>query len=293
MLGHTEHVQVHGALPPPLPTAHNAATRNSPSQLECESSADEALPLTSRNSPSQLECDESDDDLVSCVPAEQSVAASETCVPLPRTRLPGPAGALVTTADNGECEEVPPYTGDVAALVHHQTFQITPAWEYLTYELDILRTPQQFDIRTVVSEIRQAQAQMPFFELGHRGGAYATSLIRLPPERPFLALRICEIVTSTEDGNMLCEVEDETGKLEATISAEVLREYSERVQVGTCLAVKQPPMPGGLFFPICAWSHHLIVTMRGLVLLRGPHDPPPPPPQSPLTSPPGPSGSST
>ena len=76
-----------------------------------------------------------------------------------------------------------------------------------------------------------------------------------------------------EDGDMLCEVEDETGRLEATVSADVLHEHSGRVLVGSCLALHQPPFPGGLFFPIAAWSHHLLITMRGLVLLHCPHDP--------------------
>jgi hypothetical protein len=231
-----------------------------------------------RNSPSQLECDSTDEECsLDRRTHPSSAAASFQMQPL-RPEIPGPAGDVYPSMDRAETDsEEEGLSSQVSRLPDfiRPTFRLTHAWQWLIYELDNMRLPRMFESRTVISELKEVQTHMPFFELGRGGDAATTALIRLHDDRPFLAVRICVVLNMSESGEMLCEVEDETDRLEATVSAELLHEHGSRIAVGTCLALKQPAMPGGLFLPIAAWSHHLIVTTRSVVLLRTPHDPPP------------------
>ena len=122
------------------------------------------------------------------------------------------------------------------------------------------------------------QGSSPFFELGSRSPSIA--VIELPPEKPFLVVRLQELGCLEAGADLWCTVEDETGSMEATIHANVLHEYVGRIQVGTCMALFRPAL-----FPVAAWCHNIIIHPSCLTLVRSPLDPPASAPPS--TTPPG------
>ena len=186
-------------------------------------------------------------------------------VPIP-VPIPGPAGQLFSVTSNGDEESCTASASHPAA----PAFSVSPAWQCLMYDLDMemrRQHAQTFDARTLIRELWEAQAGAPPFELGTHTATAHIAVLRLPDDRPYLAVRICEVLDVTDAGDMLCRVEDESGCMEATVSASIMREQNAGMRVGTCLALKQPLWPGGLFFPVAAWSHHLMITAKSLIAL--------------------------
>ena len=155
---------------------------------------------------------------------------------------------------------------------------LSAAWTNVIYELDDLRRPGEFHTRTTIAELRAAQGRMQPFEYGQRAGVICT--LQCPPERRHLAFQIVEIeATSEQVGDVPCTVADETGSMEATITEVMLNEHGPRIKRGTCMVLDDP-----CFFPLAAWSHHLIIHQRSLVLLRADSDLPPSAPASQLSA---------
>jgi len=187
--------------------------------------------------------------------------------------IPGPAGNIqsLLPVDSHTLLDHTPLNGSGL----HSTFRVSAAWTTICYELDELRLSGEYDIRTTIGDVRAAQAFMPSFSLGAHSPSIA--VFRCLPEKPYLAVRILELeLGCLNDGaDLSCTVEDETGSMEGTVDARVLHEYGSRIQRGTCLVLCNPPI-----FPVAAWSHHLIIHLRSLALLRSPDDPPLEPPSS-------------
>ena len=124
----------------------------------------------------------------------------------------------------------------------------------------------EYDTRTTISDLHQAQALMEPFSL-HSPPASKICLLQCPPEKPHFAVRLASLDTSSDDAtcDIPCTVEDETGTMEATLHIAAVQSLEGRLQRGTCLVLEHP-----VFFPIAAWHHHLIIHPKSLILSLAP-----------------------
>ena len=150
-------------------------------------------------------------------------------------------------------------------------FMSSKAWLFIMYDLDELRTAGEFEIRTTIGELRAAQAAMPYFEIGARSSAI--SVLRVHEKRPYMVARIIHLEAGQPGLDVVAVVEDETGQMNATIDVRAVQQHGTRIQVGTCVILRSPPL-----FAVAAWDHHIVMHHRCITVLRTETDAPPPAP---------------
>ena len=88
-----------------------------------------------------------------------------------------------------------------------------------------------------------------------------------------MVARIIHLEAGQPGLDVVAVVEDETGQMNATIDARAVQTHGTRIQVGTCVILRSPPL-----FPVAAWDHHIVMHHRCITVLRTETDAPPPAP---------------
>ena len=146
------------------------------------------------NSIDALEIDDEDEDDFNSFALHHVVQAPRSVVEQTHTSLSASepsssAAALALSRPTSAVLSSATHPHRLVPLHSHSTNSL--AWVHFMYEVDELRTPLEFDIRTTVSDLHAAQQGSPFFSCGSRPSVF--SLLQCPHDKPFLAVCIVSL----------------------------------------------------------------------------------------------------